>query len=255
MKTTTVNSEVVLEACIKALTCSGVPASQARVQAELLVEAELRGRPSHGLMRLPRLVDRIRNGVASPAATGAQTWRGSALLEVDGEKGLGPVVAFSALEKVCLRAKESGVAAAAIYNSNHLGMLALYAERVAQQGQVLLVLSTSEALVHPWAGRRALIGTNPIAIGVPAHPKPFVLDMATSAVSMGQVHDYAAREQPLEPGWALDAQGNPTLDAQAAKNGAIAPFGDAKGYALGVAFEFGGEPHRQCPGHRGAWNA
>ncbi|GEQ75306.1 hypothetical protein CTTA_2311 [Comamonas testosteroni] len=129
------------------------------------------------------------------------------------------------------------MAAVTIHNSNHLGMLALYAERIAEQGQVLLALSTSEALVHPWGGRKAMVGTNPIAIGVPAHPYPFVLDMATSAISMGQVHDFAARNRPLEQGWALDADGNPTTDAVAAKAGAIAPFGDAKGYALGVAFE------------------
>lgn len=237
MVTKTIPHAEVLLHSVHALMRHGVPEVQAHTQAELLLEAELRGRPSHGLMRLPRLIERIRNGVTSPVHTGIHTWRGQALLEVDGQQGLGPVVAFSALQAVCARAKECGVAAAAIHNSNHLGMLALYAERIAAQGQVLLALSTSEALVHPWGGKQALIGTNPIAIGVPAEPQPFVLDMATSAISMGQVHDYAAHQRPLEPGWALDVQGNPTLDAMAAKQGAIAPFGDAKGYALAVAFE------------------
>jgi len=82
-----------------------------------------------------------------------------------------------------------------------------------------------------------MIGTNPIAIGVPATPEPLVLDMATSLVSMGKIHDHANRDAPLPEGWALDAQGNPTTDAMAAKDGAIAPFGGAKGYALGLAFE------------------
>lgn len=237
MELQTLSCAEVSQRCVLALTRHGVPEAQARLQVDLLVEAELRGRPSHGVMRLPRLVERIRNGVADPRARGAHRWRGDALLEVDGQHGLGPVVAFAALEAVCARARNSGVAAAAVRNGNHLGMLALYAERIAEQGQVLLALSTSEALVHPWGGRRALIGTNPIAIGVPARPRPFVLDMATSTISMGQVHDYAARGLPLEPGWALDAQGNPTVDASAAKDGAIAPFGQAKGYALGLAFE------------------
>lgn len=223
---------------IKVLAAAGTPHDCAEIQAELLVEAELRGRPSHGLLRLPRLVERIRNGVLDPAARGDAQWRGAALLEVDGQRGLGPVVAYAALDLIGARARESsGVAVAAIHNSNHLGMLALYAERVARQGQILIALSTSEALVHPWGGRHAMLGTNPIAIGVPGADQPFVLDMATGLVSMGQIHDHAHQGRALQPGWALDADGNPTTDAEAAKQGAIAPFGQAKGYALGLAFE------------------
>jgi LDH2 family malate/lactate/ureidoglycolate dehydrogenase len=82
-----------------------------------------------------------------------------------------------------------------------------------------------------------MIGTNPIAIGVPATPEPLVLDMATSLVSMGKIHDHANRGAPIPEGWALDAAGNPTTNAAHAKDGAIAPFGGAKGYALGLAFE------------------
>jgi LDH2 family malate/lactate/ureidoglycolate dehydrogenase len=98
------------------------------------------------------------------------------------------------------------------------------------------VFSTSEALVHPWGGRQALVGTNPIAIGVPAEDEPFVMDTATSIVSMGEVHDHASRSAPIPHGWALDADGNPTTDAVAAMAGSLAPFGGAKGYALGLAF-------------------
>lgn len=82
-----------------------------------------------------------------------------------------------------------------------------------------------------------MLGTNPVTIGVPAEPRPFVFDMATGLVSMGKVHDYAHRGEPLPEGWALDREGNPTADANAAKDGAIAPFGGPKGYALGLAFE------------------
>lgn len=223
--------------CVRALERAGVPPTQARMQAELLLEAELRGRPSHGIQRLARIIARIRNRVADPTASGKAAWRGEALLDVDGQQGLGPVVAFEAIRQISTRARSTGIAAASIRNSNHLGMLALYAERVAEQGQILIALTTSEALVHPWGGRQAMLGTNPIAVGVPAVPRPFVLDMATSLVSMGQVHEYASRGAPLEPGWALDAHGDATLDAAAAREGAIAPFGGAKGYALGLAFE------------------
>jgi len=219
-----------------ALERAGVPQPHAVLQADLLLEAELRGRASHGLLRLNRIIERIHNGVADPLATGDHRWRGS-FLDVDGKRGLGPVVACAALDVLIERARANGIAIGAIRNNNHLGMLAWYADRIARRGLILIALCNSEALVHPWGGRKAMIGTNPIAIGVPTADQPFVLDMATSLVSMGQIHNYANQERPLPPGWALDADGNPTTDAAAAKRGSIAPFGAAKGYALGLAFE------------------
>ncbi len=222
---------------IQALMRAGVPDAHAQTQLDLLLEAELCDRPSHGLLRLPRVVARIRNGVADPVTSGVRTWRSPAFLLVDGHAGLGPVVAGAALEAACARARQTGIAVAAIANNNHLGMLSWYVERVALGGQAAIAISTSEALVHPWGGRKAMLGTNPIAIGVPAEPHPLVLDMATSVVSMGKIHDYAHRGEPIPAGWALDAAGEPTTDPVAAKDGAIAPFGGAKGYALGLALE------------------
>lgn len=219
-----------------ALRGAGVSMENAHLQVDLLVEADLRGRASHGLMRLPRIVERIHNGVANPLTTGIHAWRGNCL-EVDGQKGLGPVVACSALGAMVAVSNRQGIALAAIRNNNHLGMLAWYAQRVASQGLVLIAASTSEALVHPWKGRKAMLGTNPLAIGVPTAGAPFVFDMATSLVSMGQIHDYALRGVALPSHWALDADGNATTDASAAKKGSIAPFGEAKGYALGLALE------------------
>jgi LDH2 family malate/lactate/ureidoglycolate dehydrogenase len=156
---------------------------------------------------------------------------------VDGQRGLGPVVAMAALDAIMPRAREDGIAVAAIRNTNHLGALSYYAEHVATLGLTCISLTISEALVHPFGGRKAMIGTNPIAIGVPASPHPMVLDMATGLVSMGKIHDHANRGAPIPLGWALDEKGDPTTDASAAKKGAIAPFGGAKGYALGIAFE------------------
>ncbi|WP_244235083.1 Ldh family oxidoreductase [Achromobacter veterisilvae] len=235
--TTTIKMGEAWEVCMRALEQAGTPAGHAATQTNLLLEAELRGRASHGLLRLPRIIERIHNGVADPKTRGKAVWRSPAFLDLDGERGLGPVIALAALDQIRERARETGIAIAAVSNNNHIGMLALYAEQVAREGQILLALSTSEALVHPWGGRRALIGTNPIAIGVPTEDEPFVLDMATSQVAMGKIHDYANHGRALEPGWALDGAGNPTTDAAAAKSGALAPFGEAKGYALGLAFE------------------
>lgn len=213
----------------------GVPDSAAVQQAELLVMAEAKGVRSHGLLRLPRILRRIRHGVANPRTTGIHDWTSPSFLAVDGQQGLGPVVAMAALTALTPAALRYGVACVAITNNNHLGMLSYYTERAAERGLVCIAATTSEALVHPYGGTKAMVGTNPLSIGVPAAPAPLVLDMATSEVSMGKIHDYALRHRPLEPGWALDAEGKPTQDAAAATTGAVAPFGGAKGYALGLS--------------------
>ncbi|MFT0545559.1 Ldh family oxidoreductase [Allopusillimonas ginsengisoli] len=232
-----INYESAVRVAAQALENVGVPVQAARTQVSLLVEGELRGRASHGLLRLPRIIERIRNKVADPIATGKHLWRGTSYLDVDGQNGLGPVVALAALDAAMERTRDAGAVIVGIHNNNHLGMLAWYAEHIARQGYVLIAMSTSEALVHPWGGRSAMLGTNPISVGVPTSDRPFVLDMATSVISMGKIHDYAQLGKPLEPGWALDTHGNPTTDAMSAKNGSIAPFGQAKGYALGLAIE------------------
>ncbi|WP_193337406.1 Ldh family oxidoreductase [Devosia beringensis] len=216
---------------------AGVPEKHAVLQRDLLLDAEMRGIASHGLLRLPRIVERIANGVADPMTQGHHDWRAPGFLHVDGQRGLGPVVAQAALDALLDRAATQGVAIASIANSNHIGMLGFYADRVAETGRCLIAFSTSEALVHPWGGRQAMIGTNPIAIGLPTGGGTFMMDTATSIVSMGEVHDHADRGAPIPLGWAFDSQGNPTTDAAAARDGAIAPFGNAKGYALGLAFE------------------
>ncbi|MGV8833971.1 MAG: Ldh family oxidoreductase [Devosia sp.] len=220
-----------------ALEAAGVGAEAARQQTDLLLDAELRGVPSHGFLRLERIIARIGNGAADPVTRGVHSWRGDSFLSVDGQQGLGPVVARHAADVAAERARQSGIAVAAISHNNHIGMLAWYAEAIAEAGLVSIILTTSEALVHPFGGGKALLGTNPIAIGVPTDTGPFVIDLATSLVSMGEIHDHAHRGAALPQGWALDADGQPTTDADAAKRGAIAPFGAAKGYALGLAFE------------------
>lgn len=209
----------------------------AALQADLLVEAELRGLPSHGMQRLPLLLSRLEKGLADGRTQGGATWSRRAFLEVDGERGLGPVVMMSAMRRLKQNLPETGITVAAIRNANHIGMLAYYAEKAARDGLIAIVMSTSEALVHPFGGTEAMLGTNPIAIGIPAGDRPFVLDLATSVVSMGKIRNHALRGVPIPLGWAVDAEGRPTQDPVAAQRGAIAPFGDAKGYGLGLAIE------------------
>jgi L-2-hydroxycarboxylate dehydrogenase (NAD+) len=223
---------------LDALRRCGAPSAAAALQADVLVEAELRGLPSHGLQRLPRLVRRIERRLADPAATGLHTWLRPGFLAVEGERGLGPVVGAAAIKAALPAARDQGLAVAAVRGANHLGMLAWYAERIAAAGLIGIVLSSSEALVHPFGGRRAMLGTNPIAVAIPIPgSEPFLLDLATSKVSMGKVHAYAARGRTLAPGWALDEEGEATTDPARAKRGALAPFGEAKGYGLSLAFE------------------
>lgn len=230
------SEQLVRHTALRALSRVAGP-EHASIQVDLLIEADLRGVPSHGMLRLPRIIARIENNATKPESKGAHEWRREAFLAVDGEQGLGPVVAEHAITALSERVARTGVAVAAIRNSNHIGMLGYYAEKAALGGHTMIALSTSEALVHPWGGRKAMLGTNPIAIGVPTGGVPFMMDTATGVVSMGEIHDHANRGVAIPDHWALDGAGNPTTDAQAAKAGAIAPFGQAKGYALGLAFE------------------
>lgn len=222
---------------VAALTEAGAHEEDALIQAEQLLEAELRGHPSHGVRRIPVLCGRLRAGLIVTGVAPTATWASESALDVDGNLGFGPVSAHAALDSLLPRAASTGIALAAIRRSHHVGMLAPYVERMAEAGFVGLVLTTSEGLVHPWGGAGALVGTNPIGIGVPSGDKPLILDMSTAAVSMGKILDYKARGQEIPLGWAVDRDGHPTTDAAAAAEGALSPFGGAKGYALGVAVE------------------
>lgn len=214
----------------------GAPEALADTQAAHLVEAELRGHPSHGLRRLGVLGERIDNGLIDPAAEPGISWPAKAAARVDGRRGFGPVTAYATIDALCRRIGDTGIAAASLHRTHHLGMLAPYVERMSQRGVASIVLSSTEGLVHPWGGAGALLGTNPIGIGAPAAGGDLSLDMSTGAVSAGKILDHRARGVPIPAGWAVDADGSPTTDAAAAADGAISPFGGAKGYALGLAF-------------------
>jgi L-2-hydroxycarboxylate dehydrogenase (NAD+) len=215
----------------------GAPSAVAAIQAEWLTEADLRGHASHGIARLPMLIRRVVEGLIVPDVEPTLTCRSDSVLHADGARGFGPVVAVTALDSAIVSVKSTGIVLVTISNSNHVGMLAPYVERIAREGLVGIGATTSEALVHPWGGRQAMVGTNPLAIAVPASPAPLVLDMATGETSMGRILHYREEGLALEPGWARDADGEPTLDAAAGAQGSIAPFGGAKGFALGLALE------------------
>lgn len=232
-----VDAERLRDLVYRALRAHGADHDDAESQAVVLVEGDLRNQHSHGVRRLPVLIGRLGKGLLVSGGAPELSWITEAVLSVDGGRGFGPSVANAAVDAIGDRADSTGIALAAIRNSNHVGMLAPYVERLAQRGQIGLAFTTSEALVHAWGGAVAMVGTNPIGIAVPTAGEPLVLDMSTASSSMGKVLDHAARGQSIPLGWAVDASGAPTEDAAAAVQGAISPFGGAKGYALGVALE------------------
>lgn len=219
------------------LQAHGFTAAGIEQQAEQLLEGDLRGHPSHGMQRIFRIIERLQAGLIDADPDIRTTWRGPSFATIDAGGALGPVAGWVAVDAARKAAADVGTAIVAVANASHLGMLAPYVEALAEDGLIAVAMTTSEALVHPLGGRSAMVGTNPLAIGVPAEPEPFVLDMATGVISMGKVLAYEHRGVELEDGWALDADGEPTNDPSRAKHGSIAPFGGAKGYGLGVAIE------------------
>jgi L-2-hydroxycarboxylate dehydrogenase (NAD+) len=213
----------------------GATEEESEIQADVLTEADLRGVHSHGLQRLPVLVARIQKGLLKVAASPVLNWTSECVLCVDGKDGFGTAIAERSLRELAPAAKKHGIGVLALRDSSHLGMLGYYCNRRAEEGFICIGLTTSEVLVHPYGGTEALLGTNPLAVGIPSVPRPFVFDMATSIVPMGRILAYMHRGQELEEGWALDAEGRPTTDPRAASKGAIAPMAGPKGYGLALS--------------------
>lgn len=230
-----VSSEEVRAAICRVLARLGATERECAVQADVLVEADLRGHHSHGVQRLPVLAARIKKGLIRVPVEPEFGWTADSVLSVDGKDGLGPYVAESALECAKAALKKSGIIAVAIRNSSHIGMIGYYCERRAREGFICIAMTESEALVHPHGGTKALVGTNPIAIGVPSGPAPFVFDMATSTSAIGKIYASRHRGESIPPGWAIDAKGKPTTNPDAALKGSLTPAAGPKGYGLGIS--------------------
>jgi LDH2 family malate/lactate/ureidoglycolate dehydrogenase len=215
------------------LAAEGVPAGDARLVARCLVQAELWGHPSHGMLRLGWYVARIRSGVVDPAARPETVVDLGALAVLDGRDGLGHVLTASAAAEAVRRAREHGVGVVAVRNSNHFGMAAHFTRMIAEQGCVGVVTTNGSPAMAPWGGREKAVGANPWSIAAPAGRHGVtVMDIANVQAARGKV--YAARERgaAIPEGWALDAEGRPTTDPAAAIAGVILPMGGHKGYAI-----------------------
>ncbi|WP_366653686.1 Ldh family oxidoreductase [Fodinicurvata sp. EGI_FJ10296] len=211
----------------------GVPDDQARIVADGLVFADARGIGSHGIVRLPVYASRLEAGVVAADPATSVTKVASGALSVDGGNGLGLAVGTRAADEAVALAGETGIALAAVRNSNHYGAAGFYAERAVAHDTILITASNAPPNMAPWGGKTRFLGTNPLSVGVPAGTEPpVIIDMATSVVARGKIilADHEGRSIP--EGWAIDPDGRPTTDARAALEGAVLPFGGAKGSAI-----------------------
>jgi len=178
------------------------------------VQADLRGIGSHGVARLRRYVDGLRDGImlARPEIKVITETPATAL--IDGGAGLGQPVSHMAMEKAIKKAQEVGAGFTTVRNSNHYGIAGYYAMMALESDCIGISMTNADVLVVPTFGRNAMLGTNPIAVAAPANrERPFVMDMATSTVPRGKLEVYDRLGKPLPAGWATDERGVGTEDA------------------------------------------
>lgn len=214
----------------------GISNADAEQTAEVLVSADARGKNSHGLLRLPRFVRGIEHGNIDPEGDIEVVSERGGAASLNGGSRLGPVVASAAVGEAMDRADKFGVGAVGVHNSNHLGMLGYYTDQLQREGYVGIAMTNTEPAMPPYGGSEPVLGTNPIAIGLPTDPV-FNLDMSTSAIARGTVLEKREAGESIPEGVALDAEGEPTADPAAALEGTILPFGGAKGSGLAIAVE------------------
>jgi (2R)-3-sulfolactate dehydrogenase (NADP+) len=215
---------------------AGVPAEQAEVTARCIVASDRWGIGSHGLMRLPFYLSRLKAGGIKPTAQLKTVTDLPSLVVFDGDDGLGHWQLQKAAEIASERALINGVAAVGVGRSNHCGALGIYVWPMINRGLVGIAFSTGPAVMPPWGGNKPLLSTSPIAAGIPTNP-PTVVDLATSAVARGKIQAKAQAGAELEPGWAFTKDGAPTTDAKEALAGMLAPLGGVKGYAVAILVE------------------
>jgi len=221
--------------CVTILVRAGVPPADAAVASDCLIQANLRGLDFEGVSLLPIYVHRIRLGLtnARPQLTVLRETAVTALL--DGDHGLGQVVAARAMERAITLATRSGIGVVGVRNSTHFGMAAQFAMMALERDMIGCVINNGRALLAPTGGTRAMIGDNPMAVAVPAgRERPIVLDMALTAVARGKIKQAQSQGAPIPVEWATDASGQSTTDPTQALAGLLSPIGGAKGYGLAL---------------------
>jgi len=203
----------------------------AHIVTDCLLEAELRGRPTHGLIRLPGIAERSASGRRRPMR---MTSEGGAYARVDGQENLGYLVAHRCARTAVTKADSMGVGLVGGVNTGHCGMLGYYASMMADAGMAGLVMCNTLPRIAPWGGTEPVLGTNPISAGFPARDGQVLVDLSTAAITNGEILMALKDGKPIPKGRALGPDGRLTTDAAQAKRGAVLPFGAHKGYALAM---------------------
>lgn len=220
---------------------------EAAVVAQHLVEANLKGHPSHGVGMLPFYVESVRNGTLQPGEPAWLLNDSGAILQFDGERGYGQRVVREAVDAAIERVAQTGIVLLTVRNSHHMGRIGSYGEQVAAAGKVGLffvnVTDFPQPLVAPFGGSAARFGTNPLCVAFPAGERepPFILDFATSMVAYGKTRVAYLAGKTFDEAVMLDADGLPTANPAAMHEqptGALRPIAAHKGGGLVAAIEF-----------------
>lgn len=219
-------------ACLDKL---GLANADARLVAETLVAANLRGVDSHGVVRLPHYATRLRNGSvkARPNITARRTGPSAAVVE--GDAGMGQLVAARAMQEAIQLCRESGVGAVVARNSSHCGACAWFVEMAVREGMIGVALTHTDPIMVPPGMKRIFLGSNPIAFGAPGARAPVIIDMSTTHVAWGKVLVARQEGKSIPPDWGVDQDGKPTTDPHQVVG--LAPTGGHKGYALAAMVE------------------
>lgn len=237
--------------CITSFEKFGFNTEDSETITDVLLLSDLFGIESHGVQRLVRYYNGIKNGIMKVDAEIETVHETLISAVLDAHGGMGQIVGKKAMEIAIEKAKATGIGMVSVRNSNHYGIAGYYSKMAEQAGLLGMSMTNSEAITVPTFGSEAMMGSNPIAISMPADPYPFLLDMSTSVVTRGKVEVYNKRKDPLPIGWTLDENGNDTEDAQKVLHniinkigGGILPLGGSgedfsghKGYGLAVAVE------------------
>lgn len=211
----------------------GVPQNDAHLLSDSLVTAELWGHSSHGMLRLPWYVDRLRSGVMTAKTESVLAVDNDAIVVLDGRNGIGQVLTAEAVNIGIERAKRFGISAVAVRNSNHFGTAAYFTREAAKAGCVTFLATNASPAMAPWGGKEKAIGTNPWSIAAPAGQHGVaVMDIANTAVARGKIYLAAERGEDIPPLWAADENGVPTTNAKDAIHGLILPMAGHKGYVI-----------------------
>jgi LDH2 family malate/lactate/ureidoglycolate dehydrogenase len=222
-----------LAATSRVFAALGLPRDAADAVAAGLVDADMRGIPSHGLMLVPMYAERMRAGSVSAATSSERVADLGAIAVLDAGNALGILSGDEAMALAVERAKEFGIGAVAVRHAFHFGGAFRFAMAAADAGLVGIAAANTRPLMPAPGGAQAVVGNNPVAIAVPrTGGEPIVLDMALSEAALGKIRLAAQAGREIPPTWATDAAGTPTTDPEAAIAGLLLPAAGPKGYGL-----------------------